>query len=154
MRLEMLRNEVKEWLKSEQSHEKSIAKSGIGRAKYNRIRKTALKGFEDLTFLANNLPEKQLKQIFSTDKKEVTSFFESLFSLKIEAKNHEHYLRKKEEKELRLKRDRLLKLAAAVLGTIGETEFVRALLPQQLSQYVQGFPYVRNFEFIVTQAMR
>jgi hypothetical protein len=68
-------------------------------------------------------------------------------------KNFIHIQVSRAPKELKLKHDRMLKLAASVLRTIGRPEFVRNVLPQQLSPYMEGFPYTKNFEFIITQAM-
>jgi hypothetical protein len=58
-------------------------------------------------------------------------FFKALFQLEIkEAKDHKDWLQKK--KELKPKRDRLLKLSGAVLRIVGDGRFAVILLPESL----------------------
>jgi hypothetical protein len=49
------------------------------RSRNSRIRETASKAIQDLTFLMNNLPEKQLAQVFN--KENMKPFFDALLSL-------------------------------------------------------------------------
>lgn len=51
----------------EASKSKIRAMTAVEKQKIYRIRKKAQKTIEDLTFLAENLPEKQLNQIFNDD---------------------------------------------------------------------------------------
>jgi len=99
-------------------------------AVYNsRIRKEIDLALKDLTLLAEGLPEKQLEKIFSAET--LKPFFKTLFQLEIKgAKDHKDWLQKK--KELKPKRDRLLKLSGAVLRIVGDGRFAVALLPESL----------------------
>jgi len=153
----MLRKNVKKWVLKQkamlETHPGKKAKTGGERAKYNRIRKTALKGIQDLTFLLENLPEKQLKQIFNTQT--LTPFLRSLFNVKIEAKSHEEWLKKKQSKGVKERRLRLLKLAAATLLIIGNHNFTRVLLPDVLAPYITtSFPPIENLKAILNVSMR
>lgn len=78
----MLRENIKQHIRHEkvlrdESPEKSL--SGSQRALYHRAKRDALKGIEDLTFLLENLPEKQLEQIFTAEI--MRKFFNVLLSL-------------------------------------------------------------------------
>ena len=117
-----------------------------------RLQKRVKKALKDLTLLADNLPEEQLTELFNSET--LTPFFKALFKLEIKADggDNEDWRRKKEE--MKMKRDRLLKIAGAALRTIGDIRFARALLDKLLLPYLQDFPYSRNFEFIITQATR
>ena len=116
-----------------------------------RLQRNIGKAFKELTLLADNLPEEQLEEHFNA--KTLAPFFEALFKLEISAADHKDWVEKKESTEIRAKRDRLLKIAGAALMTIGNDMFVRKVLPELLSRYVESFPYKRNFEFIITQAI-
>jgi len=104
------------------------------------------KALKDLTLLADNLPEEQLTQLFNSET--LTPFFKSLFKLKIEAEgNHEDWLQKK--KELKPKRDRLLKLSGAVLRIIGDGKFGVTLLPESLRfELDKKNPSVKNLRAV------
>jgi hypothetical protein len=117
-----------------------------------RVEGYVLQALKDLALLAERLPEKQLEKVFNA--KTLTPFFHALFKLEIKGATHEEWLKEKESTEVKAKRDRLLKLAGASLSAIGNEKFARDLLPELLSPYVEGFPYIRNFEFIITQATR
>lgn len=95
-----------------------------------RLRVRVKKALKDLTLLADNLPEEQLTQLFNSET--LTPFFQALFKLEIGArgKDHNDWLQKK--KELKPKRDRLLKLSGAVLRKIGDGKFAVTLLPESL----------------------
>ena len=98
-------------------------------AVYNsRIRKEIDLALKDLAFLAETLPEKQLEKIFSA--KTLKPFLKALFRLELKARDHKDWLQKK--KELKPKRDRLLKLSGAVLRIVGDGRFAVALLPESL----------------------
>lgn len=131
-------------------------KSGYTKNKqstYNsRVEADIVQALRDLTFLAERLPDKQVERVFNA--KTLTPFFQALFKLEIKTDggDHKDWLQKKEE--MKMKRDRLLKIAGAALRTIGDIRFARALLDKLLLPYLQDFPYSRNFEFIITQATR
>lgn len=90
----MLRKNIRNWIRHEkmlrESGAKRKTKSPRERAKYNRIRRSAIKAIQDMTFLLENLPEKQLDQIFTlkrnNDKEQtpMESFLRALFSLETE----------------------------------------------------------------------
>jgi hypothetical protein len=92
--VEMLRENVKVRLRHEKMlRDQSITKkpmSGGQRAVYVRARRCALKGIKDLTLLLENLPEKQLDQIFNVET--MRPFLDALLSFE------------SEDKELRVKR--------------------------------------------------
>jgi len=95
----------------------------------NRLEEDIVQALRDLTLLAERLPDKQLERVFNA--KTLTTFFQALFKLKIEAEgNHKDWLQKK--KDLKPKRDRLLKLSGAVLKIIGDGRFAVVLLPESL----------------------
>ena len=78
----MLRENIKQHIRHEkvlrdESPRKPLA--GSQRALYHRVKRDALKGIEDLTFLLENLPEKQLEQIFTAEI--MRKFFNVLLSL-------------------------------------------------------------------------
>lgn len=129
-------------------------KSGYNKSQqstYNsRVEEYIVQALRDLSLLTETLPEKQLETTFNA--RTLTPFFQALFKLEIKTDggDHKDWLQKKEE--MKMKRDRLLKIAGAALRTIGDVRFARALLDQLLVPYLQGFPYSRNFEFIITQA--
>ena len=117
--------------------------SGAERVRYFRIRKEALKSIEYLTSIAKELPEGQLKQVFN--KATLTPFFKAVFSLEVEAKDHKDYVKKKEFKEVKEKRRRMLKLSVAVLQVIGDYKFARAVVPEPVAPYLSaGFPPIEN----------
>jgi len=93
--IEMLRKKVRDRIR----HEKTLREHDMERktklprerAYYNRIRKAALKDIKELTFLIENLPEKQLEQIFTVKRHKnkeqpapLDFFLRALFSLKSE----------------------------------------------------------------------
>lgn len=91
----MLRKNVRDRIRYEKMLRKHDAerktKLPRERAQHNRVRKTALKGLKDLTFLIENLPEKQLDQIFTIKRRKnkeqrtpLDSFLRALFSLESE----------------------------------------------------------------------
>jgi hypothetical protein len=93
--IKMLRKKVRDRIK----HEKMLREHDMERktklprerAYYNRIRKAALKDIKELTFLIENLPEKQLEQIFTVKRHKnkeqptpLAAFLRALFSLESE----------------------------------------------------------------------
>ena len=132
-------------------HKKPI--SGKERVRYFRIRKKALKSIEYLTSVAKELPESQLKQVFN--KETLTPFFKAVFSLKIEAKNHKDYVKKKEFKEVKEKRRRMLKLSVTALQIIGDYNFVRAVVPEPVAPYLSaGFPPTENIKALCYMSLQ
>ena len=110
----MLRKNVKDWIKYEKMLRESgaqISKKPRQRARYNRIRKSATKAIEDLTFLLEYLPEKQLAQIFN--KQNMKPFLEALFKLKGE------------------NRQRILELWRIVLMDLANTTYVASLVGRE-----------------------
>lgn len=107
-------------------------KSGYAKNKqstYNsRVEADIVQALRDLTLLAEELPEKQLEKIFSAEA--LKPFFKALFLLEIKAKDHKDWLQKK--KELKPKRDRLLKLSGVVLRIVGDGRFAVVILPESL----------------------
>jgi len=119
--------------------------SGKERVQYFRVRKRALKSIKYLTSIANELPESQLKQIFN--EKSLTPFFKAIYSLKIEANNHNDYVQKKKIKEIKEKRRRMLELSVAGLQIIGDYNFVRAVVPEPVAPYLsEEFPPTENIK--------
>lgn len=82
-----------------------------------RIRKKALKTIEDLTYLAENLPEKQISQIFTDGT--LIPFFKGIF--------HRPEADKKRIRKI------ILRLLADVLG---DEEFALRLLPEEARRVI------------------
>jgi len=124
----MLSEPMREYVKTKNKNEKYNKNV---QAVYNsRIRKEIDLALKDLTLLAEGLPEKQLEKVFNAVT--LKPFFRALFHLEIkEAEgSHKNWLQK--QKELKPRRDRLLKLSGAVLGIIGDGRFAVILLPESL----------------------
>jgi hypothetical protein len=127
--------------------------SNAERVRYLRIRKKALEAIEYLTWAAKELPESQLKQVFN--EKTLTPMFKAMLALSIPAANHEEYVKKKELKEMREKRLRMLKLSCAVLDVIGSYNFVRAIVPEPVGPYLSGaFPPIENFRALYYMSLQ
>jgi len=127
--------------------------SGAERVRYFRMRKKSLKSIEYLTSIAKELPEGQLKQVLNKDT--LTPFFKAVFSLEIEAKDHKDYVKKKESKEVKEKRRRMLKLSVAVLQIIGDYKFVRAVVPEPVAPYLSaGFPPIENIKALCYMSLQ
>jgi hypothetical protein len=110
----MLRKNVKDWIKHEKMLRESgaqISKKSRQRARYNRVRKSATKAIEDLTFLLKYLPEKQVAQVFS--KRNMKPFLVALFELKGE------------------NRQRILELWSVVLMDLANTSYVANLVGRE-----------------------
>jgi predicted NAD/FAD-binding protein len=84
-----------------------------------RIRKKAQKTIEDLTYLAQNLPEKQLKQIFNGDT--LTPLFKAIFH--------------KADADKRRIRKIILPLIAEVLG---DRDFVLRIIPEDARRLISN----------------
>jgi len=93
--IEMLRKKVRDRIRHERmlrEHDmERKAKLPRERAFYNRIRRAALKELRDLAFLIENLPEKQVDQIFTVQRRKhkekptpLAGFLRALFSLESE----------------------------------------------------------------------
>jgi hypothetical protein len=80
----MLRKSTKNWLSKEKMLREKVtephAKTTEERVKEHRIRKTATRAIQDLTFLLEILPEEQLEQVFSVEN--MQSFLQALLSIK------------------------------------------------------------------------
>lgn len=133
--------------------QKRSSTSGAERVRYFRIRKKAVKSIDYLTSIAKELPESQLRQVFNKDT--LTPFFKAVFSLEIEAKNHKDYVKKKEIKEVKKKRRRMLKLSVAVLQIIGDYKFARAIVPEPVVPYLStGFPPTENLRALCYMSLQ
>jgi hypothetical protein len=117
----------------------------------NRIRDYSWQAIRDLAFIAKNLPEEQQEEIFNS--KSLEPLIRELFTLKIDGDSHEEYKQNKNSEAIKKKRKRLLGIAGMTLRAVGETCFVRSLLPDQMSQLVVGFPYTKNFEYLIMTSM-
>jgi hypothetical protein len=127
--------------------------SGAERVRYFRMRKKALKSIEYLTLLAKELPEDQLKQVFN--KETLTPLFKAVFSLEIEAKDHKDYVKKKEFKEVKEKRRRMLKLSVALLHIIGGYNFARTIVPEPVAPYLSmSFPPIENIRALCYMSLQ
>jgi len=127
--------------------------SSAERVRYLRTRKKVLQAIEYLTRTAKELPENQLRQVFN--KKTLAPMFDAIFALTIPAANHEEYVKKKELKEMREKRLRMLKLSCAVLDIIGSYNFVRAIVPEPVGPYLSGaFPPIENFRALYYMSLQ
>jgi len=116
-----------------------------------RLENYTKQALEDLAFLAEKLPEEQLEKVFNA--KTLTPFFNSLFRLKIEAADHKDWLQKK--KELKPRRDRLLKLSGAVLRIVGDGRFAVVLLPESLRFELDKMnPSVENLRTVFYTSMQ
>jgi hypothetical protein len=146
----MLSEPMREYVKTKNKSDKYNKNV---QAVYNsRIRKEIDLALKDLTLLAEELPEKQLEKIFSAET--LKPFFKALFQLEIKkAKDHKDWLQKK--KELKPRRDRLLKLSGAVLRTIGNGRFAVVLLPESLKfELDQMNSSVENLRVVFYAAMQ
>jgi len=127
--------------------------SNAERVRYLRIRKKVFEAIDYLTWAAKELPESQLRQVFN--KKTLTPMFNVIFALAIPAANHEEYVKKKELKETREKRLRMLKLSSVVLDIIGSYNFVRAIVPEPVAPYLSAaFPPIENFRALYYMSLQ
>jgi hypothetical protein len=91
---------------------KNEAMTAVEKQKLYRIRKKTLKTIEDLTYLAENLPEKQINQIFNDNT--LIPFFKAIF--------HRREADKKRIRKI------ILRLISEVLGN---EEFALRLIPKE-----------------------
>lgn len=98
------------------------AKPNAVRQRFFHIRKVALKELEDLTRLAEILPEDQLSQIFTH--KNLAGLFRALFKFP-QAKSREDYVNPSEEVLSRI--DRLLPLCYEIITLLNDNEFAARL---------------------------
>ena len=118
----MLRKKVKKWVRFQKMMNRK--QKPADRQRYHRIRKAALKTFEDLTFLAENLPEREYKRIFSAAN--VKPLLHALLTLKKKTeKGEEKWL---EGKELENKRKHVLELWREILGNILRHDYMDKII--------------------------
>lgn len=118
---EWIMEQNKLWMKNRHRH---LNRREISH--WARIREKALEEIDDLTFLANHLPEKQLKIIFNKStlfqKRETPMLMPSLFRFE--------KLEWESEAELEKKRKRLLTLAKSIVWRFFGLNFARKLAPK------------------------
>jgi hypothetical protein len=96
---------------------KSKAMTTMEKQKSYRIRKKALKTIEDLTYLAESLPEKQINQIFNENT--LTPFFKAVF--------HRPDADKK----------RIARITLRLIGDVlGNEEFALRLIPEEARKLI------------------
>jgi hypothetical protein len=140
---------------------KSMRKYVMGEKKYDkntqyqynkRIREYVILALKDLALLAERLPEEQLQEIFN--EKTLGSFFKALIKIEIPAKDHEEYLKKRETDPMRQKRQRLQQICWMILGLVGNTTFVRNLVPENWKPWILGaHPPIDNIKAVFYTAM-
>ena len=96
---------------------KNEAMTAVEKQKLYRIRKKTLKTIEDLTYLAENLPEKQINQIFNDNT--LIPFFKAIF--------HRREANKKRIRKI------ILRLIGEVLGN---EEFALRLIPKEARRLI------------------
>lgn len=124
-------------------------KRGWNKSAYNsRLREYAIQGLEDLTLLAEGLPEEQLGEIFN--EKTLGSFFKALLKIRIDAENHEEWKKIKETEDILRKRKRLLKICWTILTLIGDYSFTATLVPSNWKPWLTiEHPPISNLKAIV-----
>jgi hypothetical protein len=99
--------------------DKNEAMTSVEKQRSYRIRKKALKTIEDLTYLAENLPEKQISQIFANDT--LIPFFKGIF--------HRPEADKK----------RIRKIILGLVGDIlGDQEFALRMVPEDAKRLISN----------------
>lgn len=93
---------------------------------YRDIRKKAFQELEDLTFLAQCLPERQQNKVFNKDR--VLPLIRAIFHIELEMG----------EKDLQERRKRLLKLLEQVLYHIGDRTFALKLAPEVMKALIHS----------------
>ncbi|MDH5266219.1 MAG: hypothetical protein OEW62_00920 [Candidatus Bathyarchaeota archaeon] len=124
-------------------------KSGWNKSAYNsRLQKYAIQGLEDLTLLAQKLPEKQLQKIFN--EKTLGDLFKALLNINISAKDHEEWKEIKKNKEMLIKRRRLLRICRKILMLIGDYNFTANLVPSNWKPWLgMEYPPISNLKAIL-----
>lgn len=118
----MLRKKAKEWVRFQKMMDRK--QKPADRQRLHRIRKAASKAFEDLTFLAENLPEREYKRIFSAAN--VKPLLHALLTLRTKTGNgEEKWL---EGKELENKRKQVLELWSEILGNILSNDYMDKII--------------------------
>lgn len=99
--------------------DKKEAMTSVEKQKSYRIRKKALMTIEDLTYLAENLPEKQISQIFTNDI--LIPFFKSIF-----------HRREADRKRIR-------KIILGIVGDVlGDQEFALRMVPEDAKRLISN----------------
>jgi len=98
---------------------KNEAMTAMEKQKIYRIRKKALKTIEDLTYLAENLPENQLNQIFNDNT--LIPFFKAIF-----------HRREADKKRIR-------KIILRLIGDVlGDQEFALRMVPEEAKRLISN----------------
>jgi len=98
---------------------KNEAMTAMEKQKIYRIRKKALKTIEDLTYLAENLPENQLNQIFNDNT--LILFFKAIF-----------HRREADKKRIR-------KIILRLIGDVlGDQEFALRMVPEEAKRLISN----------------
>jgi len=132
----------------------SETKQGYNVSEYNkRILEYALKGLSDLTLLAQKLPEEQQANIFN--KETLQPLFKAIFRLKIQAKDHQEYLRIKGSKDIVEKRRRLLRLCDLALHLIGDYTFAGIIVPEPMKPFMNmSWPPIDNIKALLYTSLK
>jgi len=113
-------------------------KSGYDKGTQNtynyRLRIDVREAIEDLTMILQKLPESELEGLFND--RTMAPFFEALFKVQINAKDHEEWIQKKHSKEIRVKRQRLFRLSKRLLDIISKGSFVSTILPESSKHHL------------------
>jgi hypothetical protein len=122
----MLSNPMRDYLTTKN---KDVKYSKKVQGVYNvRLKKQALEAIADLTLIAEGLNERQLEKVFNNGT--MKPFFEALYKIDFKAENSEQWLKIKQHKKTKSKRNRLFGLAKTNLYIIGNGQFVSTILPE------------------------
>jgi hypothetical protein len=132
----------------------SETKQGYNISEYDRrIVEYTSKGLEDLTLLAQELPEEQQAKIFN--KETLQPLFKAIFRLEIPAKDHEEYLKIKSSEEIVKKRKRLLGLCDSALNLIGDYSFVGDIVPEPMRPFMSAsWPPIDNIKALLYTSLK
>lgn len=132
----------------------SETKQGYNVSEYNkRILEYALKGLSDLTLLAQKLPKDQKARVFN--KETLGALFKAIFNIKIQAKDHQEYLKNKASKDMVEERKRLLQLCDLVLHLIGDYSLVGAIVPEPMKPFMNmSWPPRDNFKALLYTSLK
>ena len=124
-------------------------KRGWNRSAYNsRLQDYAIQGLKDLTLIAKQLPEEQLRKIFN--EKTLGTFFKSLLKIDMSAGDHEEWKKIRKTDEMFRKRKRLLKICWMVLTLIGDHKFAANLVPSNWKPWLKmEYPPISNLKAIL-----
>lgn len=132
----------------------SETKQGYNISEYNkRIVEYASKGLEDLTLLAQKLPEEQQAKVFN--KETLQPLFKAIFRLEIPAKDHQEYLEIKSSEEMVKKRKRLLRLCDLILNLIGDYIFAGGIVPEPMRPFMSAsWPPIDNIKALLYTSLK